>query len=83
MMNKVVCKCRICKRTKRVKKILESRKPTELRRLVEELFDELMQVEDDLNYHQAILDGSWPSAETQLEAALVKAREINAVETGK
>ena len=43
-----------------------------------QLFDLWAQISEDLNYNEAILDGSWPSAVEQLERALIKAKEIAA-----
>lgn len=39
-----------------------------------EVYDYLLNVDEDLNYHQAILDGSWPNAIPILERALALAR---------
>jgi len=38
------------------------------------VYDYLLNVDEDLNYHQAILDGSWPSSVEILERALALAR---------
>jgi hypothetical protein len=42
------------------------------------LGDEFLDVGADLNYYQAIHDGSWPSAVYVLEHALIRARDRRA-----
>ena len=49
-----------------------------MRTLIGQLEDELVNTQEDLNYHQAILDGSWPQATKILLRSLKKARAIRA-----
>lgn len=71
------CDCKHCKRSIRIDLILNEGSNDQLKALVHELLNDLRQVEEDLNYHQAILDGSWPSSVRQLKQALAKAIEIH------
>lgn len=42
----------------------------------EAVIDRLLQAEFDINYYEAILDGSWPTSRAILEAALRKLDDL-------
>lgn len=54
--------------------------PESAKQQIETIFDLWLHTSDDLNWHQAIMDGSWPNAVTILEDALEKARNKKAEE---
>ncbi len=68
------CTCRLCERYWRVEDIRERGDVAEMRELITELHDTLGNVEADLEYDEAALHGSWPSAREILTAALAKCR---------
>lgn len=68
--------CRICWQSHTVDVALESGDFAVMARLIDELLDAYCQESEEHNYCEAILDGSWPSAKTILEMALVKANEF-------
>jgi hypothetical protein len=43
-------------------------------RLINDLMNQLVQVEEDLSYHEVVLNGSWPSSVEILERALATAK---------
>lgn len=71
---KRTCECRLCVYSRKVDGIIERRNVDELIELVKELMNTNYCIGEDLNYHQCIMDGSWPSAVQQLEKALEKAK---------
>lgn len=66
--------CRICWQSHVRDEVLGRFEFAEVARLVDELLDAYCQEHEDNSYHQAILDGSWPTAVEQLEHALYKAK---------
>lgn len=72
------CKCGWCKLYARYKRAMASKSLKKLRAFTEKVFDLYNHTSEDLNYRQAILDGSWPTAIEQLERALNNAREFQA-----
>ncbi len=68
------CNCAICTRATRFAAVIASRDVDALIAAVVELENSLGMTEDDLDHKNAILDGSWPSAVEQLEAALERAK---------
>jgi hypothetical protein len=66
------CLCRWCIRHAELAAIKERGDPAEMRIAIDQLWDELGNTADDLNYHQAIADGSWPSAEAAAHSILRK-----------
>ncbi len=68
------CACSFCKRYAKIVSVKGSRDVDSLVALVDELHEALANTEDDLNHKNCILDGSWPSAVEQLEAALDRAK---------
>ena len=71
----MTCQCDICKRSRHVRRELAGGSKRRLRDLVEKLYNQLEGAEMELNYSQAILDGSWPTAVETLEQSLARARE--------
>ena len=67
--------CHICKQSEMVKRI-QSKLPEREAKEFRDFVNEYVNIEMDLNYHQAIMDGSWPSAVEQLTDALEKAKRI-------
>lgn len=49
----------------------------EMRSLIKEMLEYECNIGSDLNYLQAIMDGSWPTSVRQLTEALDKAKEIH------
>jgi hypothetical protein len=70
------CNCRSCKRHAFYKLVLANGSRQQIRRMFDDIVDCLLHAEDDLNYHQCILDGSWPTAVKQLEEALANAKKM-------
>lgn len=68
------CMCDLCKRYRDVRAMIQSGTREELCQLVTELSNQLVEVECDLNYQSAILDGSWPNSVKLLQKALAKAK---------
>jgi hypothetical protein len=69
------CNCNWCKRFKQFKRVMANPNLTAFeKKFIDKLFDDLMHVEDDLNYKECILEGDWPSAVEQLELALARAK---------
>lgn len=68
------CKCPLCLRHRRMDSLIKRGNRKQLCEAVEELLDHLCDVEADLNYHQVIMDGSWPSAVEQLQKSLKRAK---------
>lgn len=59
-----------------MKKIQELRTKMELAGISKELMSEIttyiLNIEEDLNYHQSILDGSWPTSRRIMLESLLK-----------
>ena len=70
------CLCRLCKRSRRIRRIMQNGSHPQKNRLIRELVDSLCYTEDDLNYEQAIKDGSWPTAVEILERRLEAAKKF-------
>lgn len=66
------CTCRICEEIKKVNAVIDSRDPDQLIALVRDLFTRVANLEQDNDYYECILNGSWPSAKMILENALSK-----------
>lgn len=66
--------CWICWQSIVVTHVKESADFGLMAELIDDLLDCYVREADDNSYHQAILDGLWPSAVQQLEAALIKAK---------
>lgn len=58
-------------------KALESDDIKFVKKTLEEFSDLWLNISEDLNYHQVILDGSWPTAPEQLRQGLARARKID------
>ena len=69
--------CHVCKESAMFNRIL-SRLPKREAKELREFLNYYVNIAMDLNYHQAIMDGSWPSAVEQLTEALEKAKKIRA-----
>ena len=71
------CNCKWCERNRRWNEMAVSESQTVRDDLIHELREELGNVEEDLNWHKAILDGSWPTAREYAEKiiAAVEKRE--------
>ncbi len=69
------CDCRICKRYRRHREVLRGDDINALRDLIYELQSALMHSEDDANYYQAIVDGSWASADEIIAFSRKKLKE--------
>lgn len=68
-------KCALCARSILIRRTVRSGSRTQIMRLVRQLEDDLSLTENDREAQACILNGTWPSAVEQLEAALVLARE--------
>jgi hypothetical protein len=55
--------------------VLTNGSRNQIRRTVDEIMGDLYSAEDDLNWHEAIFDGTWPNAVEILEDKLEKARK--------
>lgn len=79
-MGRKAC-CRFCREYALRKRVLESGTLMQARRMVKYFSNLYIEVDADLGYTNAILDGSWPSAEGMLLVALEKARKHQAEAT--
>jgi hypothetical protein len=70
------CTCRICKLSRRIKSVRESGTMRQKNILIRDLSESLFNTEHDLDWHQSVLNGSWPQAEEILTRSLVSARKI-------
>ena len=59
----IMCECRLCTEHRRIEKIRQSDDMRAMRSLIKELEDSRCELEDDLDYHKCIIDGSWPTAD--------------------
>lgn len=66
------CQCSHCTESRAWNEIVARGDVAELRALIEELRNRLAETEEDLSYHEAILEGSWPSSYEQLERVMGK-----------
>lgn len=65
-----MCVCDLCKFGRRIDRTIQSGSHRQKNRLIRELENRLLHVEDDLNYEHCIADGSWPTAVEILEHRL-------------
>ncbi len=79
---KFKCSCRQCIRTNEFCAITEKLSPED-REWMEDFYNAVLQTELDLNWHEAVSDGSWPNSVMILEGWLHKARESAAFQTGE
>jgi hypothetical protein len=56
------CQCRLCRSNPLLDLMIARGNPTVLLGIIWKLRNDLCCVEQDLNVHEAILDGSWPGA---------------------
>ena len=75
-MEERVCHCDWCKLSDRIKAAKASTDSEEAKDMIDYLANELIMTSEDNNYHDAIMDGSWPSAVEQLERALENAKNV-------
>lgn len=59
-----------------VKKFIEHHSDYALHARFIDYLNHLSDVEDELNYHKAIMNGSWPSAVEKLQSALDNAKKL-------
>lgn len=71
----MACECRFCLDHRWLVNELLPAVPEVHRKRLEEFFDWAWNVDEDLGYKTAILDGSWPSSVEQLEACLAGAKK--------
>jgi hypothetical protein len=75
------CNCESCKLSRKSHKIIKNGSIEEKNLFISELLDLYFHVSADLNYEQAVSDGSWPTAieimETRLKFAVDKRNQIN------
>lgn len=67
------CQCRHCVRDREIDRIISARDTDAMIAMIRELQNENCDIGEDLCYHKAILEGSWPSATRQLCEALGRA----------
>lgn len=70
------CDCQFCKDHAWLINELLPSVPEVHRKRLEEFFSWAWNVDEDLSYKKAILDGSWPSAVEQLEIYLQRAKQV-------
>ena len=63
------CKCRTCDRIREFHVRLQS-VPAESKEYFSDVFNLLLETQEDVSYYRAILDGSWPNAKEVLDTAL-------------
>lgn len=72
--------CDHCRESKRHEEVFSRRDPDELIALIQSLRDDLVITQEDLSWHEAIMDGTWPNARFILTQSLDKcpAETVNA-----
>ena len=70
------CNCDLCKEDGRVDAIIAARDVDELIKLVNQQRNTIANIDNDLDYHKCIINGSWPSAVEILGKALERARKL-------
>jgi len=73
------CECDFCSRDYPKFREMMWSTDGEVRSYIEELFNHWQDTAADLNYSEAILDGSWPQAVEILEKSLERAKETRAL----
>lgn len=68
-----MCNCRLCKRSRKFDDVMK-RVQQKDHKWFKDLYTELINVEADLEYKDAIMSGQWPSSVEILERCLEKAR---------
>lgn len=68
------CNCYLCAYSRRVDNVIKSADTVMMTATINELMDANYNIGADLEYDEAVLDGSWPSAVEILERALEKAK---------
>lgn len=69
-----MCKCNFCKLHRRVERTLKSGNAAKKNDLIRELADRYWSTSADLDYENAIKDGSWPQAVEILTERLERAK---------
>lgn len=69
------CDCALCQHHRVIVGVLERECVMTMKDTIKRLEEELDDTSFDLNWHTAVLDGSWPSAREVLQAALKKCDE--------
>lgn len=67
-----MCDCAICTRSKAFQKHIEL-VPAESKKFFEAIYDVLLETESSLEYRNALVDGSWPDADTVI--ATIRSRK--------
>lgn len=75
MKKKSQCKCEICNRNRRIKRIIKSKNVDDLIAATEELSSLLIECESDVEHLRCILNGTWPNAEVYLKTALANLKK--------
>lgn len=70
-----ICNCKLCVYSRKVSSVIRGKNINELVGTISDLMDANFNIGADLEYLQAIMDGSWPSSAELLERALKKAKE--------
>ena len=70
----IPCDCRLCRYDRYVDSVIALRDVDKLVALVNELMNELANIGEDLNWHECVLNGSWPSSVEILEQSLQEAQ---------
>lgn len=72
-----MCDCDLCKRHRKFEKFLKKYPfSQEDKKFLDKLYEDLNMTEFELDYREAILDGSWPQAKKILERSLEEAKKI-------
>ena len=64
----MACNCTFCQRERRIDE-LRGGMPPLIRALIEDLHNELVHAELDRDVHKAVIDGTWPSADSIIKHA--------------
>ncbi len=71
----MICKCNLCEKYKRARRIIKSGAKEEMDDLITELLNENLDLSTDLDYYKAIFDGSWPNAKDIMLSHIAKIDE--------
>jgi hypothetical protein len=73
----IPCQCAFCERHRHIDAVKSRGNVEGMRILLDSLWNDLCETDADLDYHQEILDGSWPSAAEQAQKILERVAARN------
>lgn len=76
-----MCDCSSCQRTQRIQQVKDSNDIEEMKKLINELYGLILNLELDNDHFAAVLSGEWPNSEKILNKALesIRNKRVQAV----